>query len=808
MKNIFLLLGIFLTTISIFAQTTLVSYDLTSDGSGLDATYVDSRDFISVNTGTLVFSSTGARANGWAETNIQTDYFEITVKPETGYKLNITDIEFGERRSSTGILDYQVRWSTDDFATSTTIATVNVPDNESERTGDITSLNITVDDGDSIQIRWYAYNAEGTAGTWRINNATLKIKGSVLNSSSNNQDSKAAAPTTQIAATSIASTIQSSAAAVDVFKFKITDLGTSDGKPTKVTRIRIKKLSGSQLLDDWIKGFVLKDGATPVSIASIVEDGGAAFFDLNINSGDLDIADGTSKELTLGVYLEADVVDNSSFSFYIDADDNGFTSDNLGSGFDTDFGTDVNSSVITITVAATKLLFQTQPSTTPVSTIMSPRPMVAYVDADDNVDTDISGSSNNISLTTTGSFDGTATTSVDPVAGLSTFSNIIHSATATTIHLTATSSSSSYTSINSSNFNIIPTPTNPTVDSLYISEVSDATSFTSEFLELYNPSKSPIDLSSVTLVRMSSSGSVEYSVALSTLSGDLIIDSSAYLVISRGDNRTTFESNWASFPSNAGFLIGISNQLFFGSPLARRWRITYDDGSKAIITIDDTQTSKGGENNTSNQLSKGSWTTYAAPANSTPGYRNPNSFLPIELIGFEVEVKNDKVHLIWQTASEENNDYFTIERSLDAEHFEEIGRVIGAGNSNTMQSYNYTDSDVLLSQQLYYRLKQTDYDGQYTYSKTKVVSLVDNKFQLKKCFYHNGCIRLELNSNEHTSGIIEVYNINGQQLESSKLELGEGVQKYSIKVNNLPIGIYMIRVMTNSDIAVYKLLVE
>jgi hypothetical protein len=495
MKRTIAFLVFTLFELSIFAQTTLVSYDLTSNGSGVDATYIDSREFTSVNTGAITFSSNGAYANGWPTTNFQTDYFEITVKPETGYKFTITDIEFRERRSGTGIRDYQVRWSSDDFATYTTIATVNVPDNDAERTGDITGLSITVNDGDSIQIRWYGYNAEGASGTWRINNGTLKVKGSVQNSSTNDQDSKAISPTTQVGATSIASTVQSSASAVDIFKFKISDLGTADGKATKVTRIRLKKLSGSQLLDDWIQGFTLKDGATAIPIASVTGPADASYFDININSGDLDISDGTTKELTLGVYLESTLNDNSSFSFYIDADDNGFTSDNLGSGFASDFGSDINSSVITITVTATKLLFQIQPSSTTVSTVMSPSPIIAYVDADNNLDEDIAGSSNKITMTSTGTFDGTTTTSIDPIAGLATFSNIVHSATASGIHLAATSSNSSFTSINSTNFNITLVPVSPTIDSLYISEVSDASAVASEFLELYNPRKTPIDLS-------------------------------------------------------------------------------------------------------------------------------------------------------------------------------------------------------------------------------------------------------------------------------------------------------------------------
>jgi len=168
---------LFFTTLSASAQ--LVSYSLTANGtpSGVDAN-ITATSFTSNGVGTLTFGSNGAFANTWTTGGIDlTDYFEITLSPNAGYEINITAINFGERRSKTGIRDYQVRWSVDDFASSTTIATVNVPDNDGERSGNITGLDIDVADGETIKIRWYGYSAEATAGTWRINDGTLNIAG-------------------------------------------------------------------------------------------------------------------------------------------------------------------------------------------------------------------------------------------------------------------------------------------------------------------------------------------------------------------------------------------------------------------------------------------------------------------------------------------------------------------------------------------------------------------------------------------------------------------------------------------------------
>jgi len=793
MKFVYLLLLLGLSFVS-FSQQELVTYVLTSDGVGVDNIYISSTSFTSVNTNTLSFGTDGAYASGWPTDASITDYFEISITPNVGYKLNISEIDFGERRSSTGIRDYQVQWSVDNFTNSTTIATVNVPDDDNERSGDITSLSIDVADGETIKIRWYGYNAEGGAGTWRINNSTLKVLGTISNSSPVDADSKAEAPSTQISAINISSTVQTEAAAIDIFKFKLSDAGTADGKPTKVTLIRLYKKSGSQLLDNWIKGFVLKDGATYISIESVTGPGTAAYFDLNINSGDLVIDDGTSKELTVGVYLESTVVDNSSFSFYIDADNNNFTSDTLSSAFNSDFGTDVNSSVITITVEATKFYFSQQPSSTEQNSVMSPSPVIKYIDADNNIDADISGSSYAISFTTEGTFDGSSTTTVDPSSGVCTFSNIIHSDKADGIRLTATSADGSFSTVNSSLFSITETPENPHVDSLFISEVSDASAIGSEFLELYNVSSSPIDLTNISIHRMAADGTVQYTKAFSELTGDMTILSEGYVVISRGDDRTTFESTWASFPALSGFIEG-NNNLYFGASTKYRWKITYNDGSKTVTTIDDTQDVRGGSSNTSNQLEKGSWTDYTSGSNSSPGQRNDNSELPISLVEFFAKSFNDYNKIYWTTNSEENNDFFSLERSNNAKDFNEIGIVTGAGNSNGLRNYSFRDNDIDENSELFYRLRQTDFDGKYTYSNIIIVNSVFSNLKLLNVYQDDNKIVIDIRNSIDENAIIRLCDASGKLVLKKSIKVEKGLSISRLEVSNINSGFYYISVL-------------
>ena len=89
--------------------------------------------------------------------------------------------------------------------------------------------------------------------------------------------------------------------------------------------------------------------------------------------------------------------------------------------------------------------------------------------------------------------------------------------------------------------------------------------------------------------------------------------------------------------------------------------------------------------------------------------------LPIELLSFEAICNNNSVNLLWSTASEKNNDYFTIERSSDGITFQTVLTVKGAGNSNQVINYSAIDEKPI-DGIAYYRLKQTDYDGKFEYS--------------------------------------------------------------------------------------------
>ena len=101
--------------------------------------------------------------------------------------------------------------------------------------------------------------------------------------------------------------------------------------------------------------------------------------------------------------------------------------------------------------------------------------------------------------------------------------------------------------------------------------------------------------------------------------------------------------------------------------------------------------------------------------------------LPITLLEFTARAYSKQSMLNWITATEINNNRFEIERSSDAITFTRIGQVPGAVNSNIHLSYQFIDNNPFMGNN-YYRLKQVDIDGKFSYSPTRLVNFKDEHF--------------------------------------------------------------------------------
>lgn len=136
----------------------------------------------------------------------------------------------------------------------------------------------------------------------------------------------------------------------------------------------------------------------------------------------------------------------------------------------------------------------------------------------------------------------------------------------------------------------------------------------------------------------------------------------------------------------------------------------WENNNDAVITTGACTGATPGSVTTSLQVSSFSPFTFGS---LSPGF-NP---LPIELLNYQATLdKNGNVLNEWTTASEKNNDYFTIEKSQDGITFEKVGTVKGSGTTSKLHSYNLLDHQVAFGE-TYYRLKQTDFNQNVSYSK-------------------------------------------------------------------------------------------
>jgi len=187
-------------------------------------------------------------------------------------------------------------------------------------------------------------------------------------------------------------------------------------------------------------------------------------------------------------------------------------------------------------------------------------------------------------------------------------------------------------------------------------------------------------------------------------------------------------------------------------------------------------------------------------AGTTPQYGLPpfnqsqfSSPLPVELVKYEATCQNETASLIWTTASETNNDYFTVERSDDAVGFEPIGIVNGNGNSSTMINYNWTDDNPIKGT-AYYRLKQTDYNGDFEYHGVKVTTCNQQEdFNIYPNPFEN-IFTIQLSEKTAYPITVEVLNYLGEIVHTQIIENG----KTSLVLEKYYVGTYFVKVSTET----------
>ena len=172
--------------------------------------------------------------------------------------------------------------------------------------------------------------------------------------------------------------------------------------------------------------------------------------------------------------------------------------------------------------------------------------------------------------------------------------------------------------------------------------------------------------------------------------------------------------------------------------------------------------------------------------------RFPLSTLPVNLISFEANVKHQKqVNLSFKTASENNNDYFTIQKSKDGKTFETLRTVKSKGNSGDYETIDFSPSQGIS----YYKLSQTDLDGKTEELGIKTVKLETlNKDGLT--VYPNPVVGGILNiSNTTLKGAqsINIYDLSGKEVLQDQVIFSNGFAEFKINIK-LAKGTYLLNI--------------
>ncbi|HWY98828.1 MAG TPA: T9SS type A sorting domain-containing protein, partial [Bacteroidia bacterium] len=173
--------------------------------------------------------------------------------------------------------------------------------------------------------------------------------------------------------------------------------------------------------------------------------------------------------------------------------------------------------------------------------------------------------------------------------------------------------------------------------------------------------------------------------------------------------------------------------------------------------------------------------------------------LPIELLSFQAQLNSQgKVDLTWSTASELNNKEFTVERTLDGSNYSAIALVPAAGNS-TQTLYYATIDESPYTGISYYRLKQTDFDGNAKYSNIETINIISHpSFTIYPNPAHSSLF-LNYYSQINTAIELEIIDMAGHIIENETACLQQGNNSYLINIDGLANGIYFLKCNTANE---------
>lgn len=188
-----------------------------------------------------------------------------------------------------------------------------------------------------------------------------------------------------------------------------------------------------------------------------------------------------------------------------------------------------------------------------------------------------------------------------------------------------------------------------------------------------------------------------------------------------------------------------------------------------------------------------------------------DSGLPIELAYFGAVGESKYIQIEWQTKSETNNDYFTLERSDNGFDFYEIATIAGSGNTSKSTNYSFTDKR-LTQTTAYYRLRQTDYDGAFSFSKTIAAQTKEHSSEKMKIYpmpYTSGELYIQSDLFTSTTVAITIIDIKNNIIFTEQAVDENGtITIGSETASQIQKGVYFISATSNNINAFAKCIIK
>lgn len=179
--------------------------------------------------------------------------------------------------------------------------------------------------------------------------------------------------------------------------------------------------------------------------------------------------------------------------------------------------------------------------------------------------------------------------------------------------------------------------------------------------------------------------------------------------------------------------------------------------------------------------------------------------LPVQWLSLSAECIRGDVIINWSTATEQNSDYFTVERSLDGTNFSAIATKSAANNSNTVQNYSAVDNDAY-SGTSFYRVKETDFNESFIYSGAITVSGCSGDDVI--IYGEDGGAVVNINASADGQYNIEMYNALGQKIIGQIANVAVGNNHIRINPDNISSAIYVVKVCNSGNAVVKKVFVR